>query len=454
MKKAFGSIDHRLIISSILVASFALCVSAGPIAVAPVWAADVASASLPAAPAGSSSGTAAIPEEAGTIVDNQPLTDLDRFALLEKRFFGHGYPNDTIEDRLFRMENLVFGSKTKAPLPDRIKKLEATLGSVTPTANTGALNPGETASVAPSATEAVSPAPVTAVRAKDAPKTFDSLYSQAMADFDASRFHAASEELEAAIQLNPNSAKAYSLLASTLLRLQDRDGAKEAMRACFQVDPFGPDGRNAKAMLLKMVNDDTVRATAPQDTPQVVDHTMRALSMQAADLSNRYRQDGDRWATYRRYLGGIEAEKIQNETNDYINGFRGSGGGFGSYRSRYGGYGGGGYGGMTAYDRQEISDMGRLRSNYVRTDSIVQGNKARTEAALKASYAQESAANLKDQLLKGKVLPDDAQLKALGTSLYCRYFGDETPSIDEPPVPDDPILELRAKALTLNPGHH
>jgi tetratricopeptide (TPR) repeat protein len=450
VKKAVRSIDQRFIISSILLASFGLCgIGTGFYAPAPVWAADIA----PVTPVGASDTKAAIPEESGTIVDNQPLTDLDRFALLEKRFFGHGYPNDTIEDRLFRMENLVFGSKSKAPLPDRIKKLEATLGSVTPVANTGALNPGETAQVAaPASTAGAAPVNTATVKDKDAPKTFNSLYEQAMADIDASRFHAASEELEQAIQLNPNNAKAYSLLATTLLRLQDRDGAKEAFRACFQVDPFGPDGRNAKAMLLKMVNDDTVRATAPQDTPQVVDHTMRALSMQAADLSNRYRQDGERWATYRRYLGGIEAAKIQNETNDYINGFRGGGGGFGSYRSRYGG--GGGYGGMTAYDRQEISDLGRLRSNYVRTDAAVQGNKARAEAALKASYVQESAANLKDQLLKGKFLPDDAVLKALGTSLYCRYFGDETPSVDEPPVPDDPVLELRAKALTLNPGRH
>ena len=176
---------------------------------------------------------------------------------------------------------------------------------------------------------------------------------------------------------------------------------------------------------------------------------MRTLNMQAADLANRYRQDGNRWATYRRYLGNLEADKIQYETNNYMNGVGGGGGGFSSYRNGYGRGGRGG--GMSSYDRREISDMGRLQSNYVRTDSIVQANKARIESAQKAVFVQESAANLKDQILKPKILQDDAQLKALGTSLYCRYYGDETPSVDEPPVPDDPVMELRAKAMGL--GH-
>lgn len=46
--------------------------------------------------------------------------------------------------------------------------------------------------------------------------------------------------------------------------------------------------------------------------------------------------------------------------------------------------------------------------------------------------------------------PGDAKLKALGTNLYVRYYGDDTPSYDLPPVPEDPIQELRAKALRLS----
>jgi len=374
-----------------------------------------------------------------------PLTDLERFNIIEKRYFGHGFPNDAIEDRLFRMENLVFGSKSHAPMPERIFKLEAVLGKAAAPQGNAALNPGESVQTTPAAPVAavVPVAPLAPL--KDAPKTFTSLYDQAMADIDNSRFHAAADELEQAIQLNPNNAKAYSTLGNVLLRLQDREGAKEAFRACFQVDPFGGDGRNAKAMLLKMVNDDTVRATAPQDTPQVVQHTIQTLNTQAADLAGRYRQDGNRWANYRRYLGNIEAQKITFDTNQYL---YGNGFGYGGRYHRYGGYGGYG-GGMTAYNRREISNMGRLQSNYVRTDFQVQANKARIEAAQKAAFVQESAANLKDQLLKGAVLKDDAKLKALGTSLYCRYFGDDTPSVDEPPVPEDPIVELKARAIGL-----
>jgi TolA-binding protein len=376
----------------------------------------------------------------------QPMTDLQRFNALEKRYFGHGYPNDAIEDRLFRMENLVFGGKTKAPLPDRIFKLEAAIGkpAAEPPANE-ALNPGEStqaAAAAAAAKAAPSGAEAPVKTVKEAPKTFNSLFSQATADIDATRFHAAADELEQAIQLNPNNARAYSLLGETLLKLQDRDGAKEAFRACFQVDPFGADGRSAKAMLLKMVSDDTVRATAPQDTPQVVSHTIQTLNLEAADLANRYRQDGNRWAAYRRYLGNIEAQKMEGTYNGGPSGFgrHFRGGGFASagYTSPYGGY-----------RRGEISSMARLSSNYIRTDSIVQANYARAEAARKAAFVQESAANLKDQMLKPTVLKDDAKLKALGTTLYCRYYGDETPSVDEPPVPEDPILELKARAMGL-----
>jgi tetratricopeptide (TPR) repeat protein len=286
----------------------------------------------------------------------QPMTDLQRFSGLEKRYFGHGYPNDTIEDRLFRMENLVFGGKTHAPMPDRIFKLEAAIGKPAPTVTNEALNPGESTQAAAPATPAAA-APVAVAPLKDAPKTFNSLFDQATADIDATRYHAASEELEQAIQLNPNNARAYSLLGETLLKLQDREGAKEAFRACFQVDPFGADGRNAKAMLLKMVSDDTVRATAPQDTPQVVSHTIQTLNLQAADLANRYRQDGNRWAAYRRYLGNIEAQKVEFEANGYgpgggagygqpyYGGYRGGFGGYNGGGTGYVGYGGGGYGG-------------------------------------------------------------------------------------------------------------
>ncbi|MBS2008802.1 MAG: tetratricopeptide repeat protein [Cyanobacteria bacterium SZAS TMP-1] len=401
-------------------------------------------------------------------VDYKSLSPTDRFAILERRYFGHGYPDDKLEDRLFRMENLVFGTQTHAAVPERIFKLEAVLNKPEQPPANSALNPGEASQPAAAPASAEAKATALSTPVKEKPKNFNDLYMQAQMDIDAQRYHAAADELEQAIQLSPGNAKAYSLLGNTLLKLQDRDGAKEAFRACFQMDPFGADGRGAKVMLLKMVADDTVRATAPQDTPQVVDHTIRTLNNQAADLANRYRQEGNRWANFRRYLGNVEARKIEAEARgygptDYTGRFTGYGNGFGvnggfggnnGYNAAYGpgfggGFGGGGGGGGAPnnYISREISDVGRLRSNYIRTDSRVQANMARIAAAQKAAFVQESAANLKDQLLKPSVLRDDARLKALGTSLYCRYYGDETPSVDEPPVPEDPVLELKARAI-------
>jgi len=431
-------------------------------------------------------------------VDLNSLSPEQRFSRLEKKYFGHGYPDDKLEDRLFRMENLVFGSQTHAPVPERIFKLEAVLTKSAQATTNPALNPGEVGQSATLPPPGI-PVPFTGsasgATAKAKPASFNSLFLQAQEDIDATRYHAAAEELEQAIKLNPNNAKAYSMLGDTLLKLQDREGAKEAFKACFQVDPFGAEGRGAKEMLLKMVADDTVRAAAPQDTPQVVEHTIRTLNNQAADLANRYRQEGNQWSNFRRYLGNLEARKVEWATNGYRgpepgyggrftgygNGFGANGGyggnngfpaaygpnfggGYGAGGGYGGGYGGGGFGGgggaFVGYDGggygggggrggREISNLGRLQSNYLRSDAIVQANKARYEAAQKAAFVQESAANLKDQLLKPSALKDDARLKALGTSLYCRYYGDETPSTDDPVVPADPVLELRAKALGL-----
>ncbi len=132
-----------------------------------------------------------------------------------------------------------------------------------------------------------------------------------------------------------------------------------------------------------------------------------------------------------------------NDTADYSRrGRRGMGGGGYGYGGGRGGYGGGFRG--VGYGPGEISDLNYLRGNYGRTDVRVRAMASQREAAQRAAHVAESATNLKDQLLRPPK-KGGARLRALGTNVYVRYYGDETPSSSDEKIPEDPAIELRAK---------
>lgn len=93
-----------------------------------------------------------------------------------------------------------------------------------------------------------------------------------------------------------------------------------------------------------------------------------------------------------------------------------------------------------------------FRQAYARTDAMVQAARARTEAAQKATFTQESANNLK-ALITAKLLPGGAKLRAFGTTLNARYYGDETYNLAPWYIPREAALELKAKAALIKaPG--
>lgn len=401
-----------------------------------------------------------------------PTGDLGRLQSLESQFFGHTNESYNIVDRLSKIESQVFGQSGSGALNGRLNRLEEALGKPTQAVSTVNQSTPSTSKLKPVSLKAAKPVmddsdltptfsqrppnagsltPISAessgIANTGGKETFKSVSAAAVDDYKAQRYHACLEKLMKAVSLKPGDAVTYYRLGDVLTILQDEQGAKEAYTACFKFDPLGPVGRKAKEIILGYAKRDTYMQVAPQDSPQVVNHTVSMIDRQAADLSNRYQQDGQRTADFRLRLGAMEAQKIQNETNLALATARG---GYGYYRSPTAlGFGAGpGGGGYSAYDRQEISNLGRINSDWQRRDAQVQANKARLEAALKSGYVTESAANLKDLLL-APTLPGDAKLKALGTNLYVRYYGDETPSYDLPPVPEDPIQELKAKALQM-----
>lgn len=420
-------------------------------------------------------GLAAIAQ--GLPAQPQATGDLGRLQSLESQFFGHTNDTLTIFDRLNKIETQVFGQAGDGAMNGRLNRLEAALGkapqpTVTATSGTVSGKPAKnkvrkqdddftpTFSRRPPISGTLTPLPPISMLTPElmpmptpgapAKETFQSISAEAVDDYKAQRYHACCEKLMKAVTLKPTDAVTYYRLGDVLTILRDDQGAKEAYSACFKIDPFGPVGKMARSKVLGFAQRDMYTQFAPQDTPTVVAHTINQIDRQTADIVSRYNQEGQSWADWRTRLGAIEAQKIQNETSLRLAEMRGM---YNGYRSNYGYYGRsrgyGSTGAASAYDQREISNLGQINSSYQRTDAQVQGNKARIEAAGKATSVTESAANLKD-LMMAPYFPGDAKLKALGTNLYVRYYGDDTPSYDLPPVPEDPIQELRAKALRLS----
>lgn len=354
-------------------------------------------------------------------MDQSNNSALSRIYRLEAAFFGCGYNKDNLHQRVSRLENNVFGSTSYDALNDRLTRLEQALGKET---RLKIENP----KISKQSTR-------NQIVAKDSPdKKLADFLNRAQADISLRRYHAAAEELMNAIQINPSSSLAFRQLGDVLLELKDREGALEAYKACFENDPFGENGKYAKVKLLSLSAHNARNKTAPQDTQPVVENTVNTVNRQVREYANRMQYESRRNAE----RISREAAFGMNQRNN-ANAFRNAD----AYlrRARQG-LGGGGTGG--GFSQTEISDLNYLRNNWARTDARVKAMAWQKEAAQRAAYVAESATNLKDQLLRPQK-KGSARLRALGTNVYVRYYGDETPSSSEDIVPEDPALELRAK---------
>ncbi|MCW5823808.1 MAG: hypothetical protein KIT34_13465 [Cyanobacteria bacterium TGS_CYA1] len=369
------------------------------------------------------------------IIDQSQNSALSRIYKIEAAFFGRPYEKENLNQRVNRLENNVFGSVSYDALNDRLTRLERSLGREPQLKIENPRAPKQIAKVQP--------------QAKVTPdKKFADFLNSAQADISLKRFHAAAEELMNAIQINPSSSLAFRQLGDVLVELKDRDGAIESYKACFENDPFGENGKYAKTKLLSLSASNARSKTAPQDTQPVVENTINTVNRQVRDYRTRVQNEGmrisariARESAYRFNRDNMPAYGLNNADYYLRRAQRGLGGaGLG---------GGGGRGGRNGFAYPgEISDLNYMRSNWARTDSRVRAMAVQREAAQRAAYVAESATNLKDQLLR-PAKKGGARLRALGTNVYVRYYGDETPSSTDEKVPEDPALELRAKQQQL-----
>lgn len=351
-----------------------------------------------------------------------------QISAIEQKLYARDYNCDGLDKRLSRLEISVFGElPAKLPEQERLARLLPAFARKEEAESKQAL-----------AARRIAGANLEAKKKRDK-ETYLTWYEKAGKDIRLRRYKAAASELLESIKLNPRFPRSYAYMGDVLIKLNDREGAREAYKACFEVDPFGTYGRYGKAKLLQMVRQDAYYKPGAQDSDKVVSHTIKTINRQVGDMTQRIQKDSDNVSSWKSALATIAQRRMLQSMQEA----RMQGGGRRGTITTY--YPGGG-------ERHEMSDLSIMNNYYMQTDWVRQNYLARAEAARKAAFVNESAANLKAQMLQ-PLSPGGSRLRALGTNLYVRYYGDDNPSIVDPPVPEDPEIELTAKSLAVKGFH-
>lgn len=349
-------------------------------------------------------------------------TNGEKLNNLEEHYFGHSFASEKEEKRLRRLEYLVFGQSNESiDSNSRVANIEQIVSAL-------AQKKIDDQAKAAAAELAAIKAAKSVKAEKPVKLTFNQAYVLAAKELKDKRYHAAADAYLKVISINPRYSPAYAYLGDILVKLKDYEGAKEAYRAGFEVDPFGQYGRYGKAKLMGLASREATIRTQPQDSQLIVERTLKLINKQSNDLSNIHAAEGQRWSRWRTDLANIQLRRIAQENHTSVNFI--------------------GRRGYQGYDDREQSNLANIRNNYVRNDAAVQATKIRAEAARKAAFVAQSAADLKAQMMQ-PVRPGNAKLRALGTNLYVRYYGSDTPSWNDGPVADDAPVELAAKAHKL-----
>jgi tetratricopeptide (TPR) repeat protein len=331
-------------------------------------------------------------ERPPTVNSAQAATpEIARMQALEERLFSRSFDQDNPLDRISRLERFVLGVEGKGELLERLNKLNKIFKTATP-------NPTD------STADSTTPSPQK-VPAK--PKALLAVINDGIDNYNKHRFHNAEDDFNDALALAPGMSRVHAYLGVTLLQLNQRQAALDAMNAAYELDPFGTYGRYAKQCLITLMGDEEVRKRGPKDDLKTVEKTLNSVNHQADTDSNRYRREGN-----------IQADHMRFNIRD---------------------------------SNWAPNDLG-IRRDYIHTDWTVQSTRVRQDAAKRAEYAQESANNLK-MLLSTKLMPGDAKLRALGTTLHARYYGDETYNLAPYYIPREAPLELKAQPLSLKALH-
>lgn len=315
------------------------------------------------------------------------------FASLEEKLFNRTFPQDKSADRLLRIERFVFGEESKGDAGLRVKKLQSALSK----------RSNDDAAIA---------YPITVNSSK--PRGVLATINEGIDNYNRHRFHNAEDDFNDALDMAPGMPRIYVYLGVTLLQINQRQSAIDALRTAYELDPFGTYGRYAKHCLIVLMGDEEVRKRGPKDNLKTVQGTIDSLNRKAGDEANRQGR-----------FASVMAQAKQSSANSFANSLR--------------------------QDSDSYSNEIALKQSFVRMDAMVQMARVRQEAARRAANTQEAANNLKTQI-SAKLMPGDAKLRAFGTTLHARYYGDETYNLAPWYIPREMPLQLKARAVLLPLG--
>ncbi len=246
--------------------------------------------------------------------------------------------------------------------------------------------------------------------------------------FKARRFYAAEDCFNRASQTDPQNQLIHYYLGQTLEQLYDAKAAKAAYTDCFRINPFNEQGVAAKQALVHLSGRVEAEAHAPVDDVKVTAKTIEMINRQVADGQARYVRWGNSNSAHAISIGNMSAARMGYDAQMSLRGVRRGG--------RLYDYGGG----------RDVSNSSEIRSSWIRADAQREALKHQIAAVQSCRELAASAANL-EALIAEKKRPGEAKLRALGTQLYVRYYGDE--DHESPTPPQDPPIELRATELSL-----
>jgi hypothetical protein len=255
----------------------------------------------------------------------------------------------------------------------------------------------------------------------------DDFLNQGMEAFNEKRYYAAEDLFNKSIQQNPNNQSVYYFLGKTLECLYDSKSAKEAYQTCFRLNPFSIQGKYAKQAVTTLSGQIEASNHVPSDTPEQTAKTIKLINSQTADAKQRWGAIGNANAAWSITKTNNELSRLGYQNRIDMAAAQNA--------NRYG----------RTYNMGDISNPYAIRTSYIRSDGQVQANLAKAEAAKAQADLQTSANNL-EYLLADKKKDGEAKLRAFGTNLYTRYYGDE--DHEAPTPPPDPGMKATQMRLS------
>jgi hypothetical protein len=338
---------------------------------------------------------------------------------LEKEAFSHSYTSDTNEQRICRLENFVFGKQLAGDTSTRLKKLRNALSPKSlPKADTTSAGSGFQSQSSPGpnpgsgfqSQSSPGPNPGSGSQSESASSTITSaapaaptkthasvidVMNRGIDNYNRHRYQNAEDDFEECCAMAPGMSRCYSYLAITKMQLNLRQAAIDSFRMSNMLDPFGTYGRYARECLIVLAGDEAMRNRPPVDSRKVLDIAMSQIDRQSSEHISQQRQ---------------QANELANTRLTY---------------------------------RPDMSVI----------ESRINSNKAQIDGALRAAETAESANNLK-HMLAVKKRPGNANLRAWGTTLTTRYYGNETYLNAPYYIPRERPMELKAIVQSLQSAQH